>query len=277
MTQHLEEVPDAYLEFAVPFFKETLIREQTGGNVFGYWMSKVPLDEELDELRFDLAKSAYDEMRHREICLKMLRHFGGQEAVSDMYQSWRDQGADNWQDRITFAFTQGIEDYIEFLTTFPLFGDLFGLYQFQDFAECSPDPLWTDAAESIVEDEKLHISLASEYLPLVVERHGDAALASIQRGLDTWMPVMFGLVGDYSDEWDSKMRQRMINSGFATLTIKDVHDHMWENVEDLIADIDGVDVPDLPADEYLSIKDVGPRCEQVVADRLQRRTVDYEP
>lgn len=259
-------VPDAvspeYREAALRYFPQLLLREQYAANIFGYWAAKIPLDPELDRLRFKTIKSSYDEVRHRELCAKMVKRFGGQAAVDEMHASW--EPWDNWQQRMTTVFTDGLSDYVEFLTTVPLIGDRAGLFIFQDFAECSPDPVWADAAESVVADEQLHISLADEFLPLVVERHGEAARAKIERHLDTWLPFLFGLQGH--PEHDAEGRQRLIDAGFMTLTVEDLHDILYEELRAVMDPI-GVDVPAYSDLELLSAGEVDEYAERVFLNR----------
>lgn len=231
-------VSPEYEAAARRFFPQLLLREQFAANLFGYWAAKIPLDPELDKLRFKTLKSAYDEVRHRELCAKMVKRFGGQDAVDEMHESW--DPWDNWQMRMTTVFTEGLTDYVEFLTTIPLLADRAGLFIFQDFAECSPDPVWADAAESVVADEQLHISLADEFLPLVVERHGDPARNKIERHIDTWLPLLFGLQGHPVHDVDG--RQRLLDAGFMSLTIEELHDILYEELREVVDPI-GVEVP----------------------------------
>lgn len=261
-----QAVPDTvtpeFEEAALRFFPQLLLREQFAANIFGYWAAKIPLDPEMDKLRFKTIKSSYDEVRHRELCAKMVKRFGGQEAVEEMRESW--DPWDNWQMRMTKVFTDGLSDYVEFLTTIPLLGDRAGLFIFQDFAECSPDPVWADAAESVVADEQLHISLADEFLPIVVERHGDEAREKIERHLDTWLPLLFGLQGH--PERDAAGRQRLIDAGFMSLTVEELHDIMYEELRQVMDPI-GVEVPAYEDIDTISASEVDDYARRVYWER----------
>lgn len=249
-------------------FPALVHREQFAGNIFGYWASQLPLDKELDRLRFKMQKSAYDEMRHKDICEKMVKRFAGEDGVEEMYNNW--DPYDNWMTKMTKVFTEGMEDHIEFLCTIPLAGDRAGLYTFQSFAECSSDPLWTDAAESIVEDEKLHSSLPDEFLPIAVERHGDEAVEKIERALETWLPAVLGIQGHPVQ--DAEGRQYLIDSGIIDVTIDELYDQMMEEVHEVMDPL-GVDVPDLDENDYLRSAEVLPYCMDEYVDRIVRGEV----
>lgn len=257
-----ETVSPEFEEAALRYFPQLLLREQFAANIFGYWAAKIPLDPAVEKLRFKTIKSAYDEVRHRELCAKMVKRFGGQDAVEAMHESW--DPWDNWQQRMTTVFTDGLADYVEFLTTIPLLGDRAGLFIFQDFAECSPDPVWADAAESVVADEQLHISLADEFLPIIVDRHGDRAREKITHHLETWLPVLFGLQGHPVHDADG--RQRLIDAGFMSLTVEDLHDIIYNELRDVMDPI-GVTVPAYEDIDLIAAADVDEYAERVYFDR----------
>lgn len=240
------QAPEEYRRLAEPFFKKLVQQEQMAACVFGYWIHRLPLNPVLDELRVDLARTTYDEARHRNIAEDMLLRFGGQEAVDEMHDDWESLGDDSWQHQLSTALTYGVKNYVEFLTTTPLMGDSIALYFFQDMADCSPDPVWTDAAESFVEDEKLHLNLAAEYLPPILEMHGEKARDAIEEGLETWMPPLFAIHGHPTK--DREARQQMIDAGLVSMTSSELHDLLYEHIHDVMDPL-GIDVPELDESE----------------------------
>lgn len=264
------DVPEQYHEFSVPFFKDLVIKEQMAANVFSYWVHRIPLDPKLDELRVDLCRSAYDEARHRNISEDMLRRFGGQEAVDEMHEWWEEVGDDQWQTRMTTYLTYGVKNYIEFLTTTPLMGDSIALYFFQDAAECSPDPVWTDVAESLVEDEKLHLNLAAEYLPPIIEEHGEKARRSVEEGLKTWMLPLFAIHGH--PEKDKEHRQAMIDAGFVSKTSRELHETLLEHVHEVMDPL-GINVPELDEDEMPKANELMDYSENIYNRRVENGVV----
>lgn len=240
------QAPEDYRKLAVPFFQKLVQQEQMAACVFGYWIHRLPLDPMLDELRVDLARTTYDEARHRNIAEDMLVRFGGQEAVDEMHEEWAGIGDDSWQFKMSTALTYGVENYVEFLTTTPLMGDSIALYFFQDMANCSPDPVWTDAAESYVEDEKLHLNLAAEYLPQLIERHGEKAREAAEEGLETWMPPLFAIHGHPTK--DAAARQRMIDAGLVSMTSAELHDLLYEHIHEVMDPLD-IEVPELDEED----------------------------
>lgn len=264
----LEQVSEGYREVAIPFFQELLLREQWAADVYGYWMREIDFDQDFRRLKFKVGKTVYDECRHAEICEKMVRHLGGQEAVDDMYDRWREQGHQTWINRMTRVLTEGIPNYTEFLTTLPLFADSVGVRFFADLADNTNDPVIADTVESISEDERLHSSLAAEFLPVLVERHGDNAREKIERGLQLWLPAMYGIQG----RPNSESRQRMIERGFLTLTNEDVHEVMRDHGRSVLNPLD-IELPQLEEDEYLAATEVVDYCERVMKERKLRGDV----
>lgn len=240
------QAPEEYRELAVPFFQKLVQQEQMAACVFGYWIHRLPLDPMLDELRVDLARTTYDEARHRNIAEDMLVRFGGSEAVDEMHKEWEEIGDDSWQTKMSTALTYGVKNYVEFLTTTPLMGDSIALYFFQDMANCSPDPVWTDAAESYVEDEKLHLNLAAEYLPQLIERHGEKAREAAEEGLKTWMPPLFAIHGHPTK--DAATRQRMIDAGLVSMSSDELHELLYEHIHEVMDPL-GIEVPELDDDD----------------------------
>jgi 1,2-phenylacetyl-CoA epoxidase catalytic subunit len=204
---------------------------------------------------------AYDEVRHADICRRMIRHFGGQEEIDKLYAEWDEH---KWLYKMDLAFTQGPDDFVEFLTTVPLLADITGIYIFADMASESPDPLWADAAESISQDERMHSSIGEEFLPIAVEKYGDRAIESIERGLERWMPIHFGGQG----QPDSPGRQRMIDRGLLTLTTRDVHDLMYEHMEEVLEPL-GVDVPRLEEDKIIRTSEVADYAMKVLEEDVE--------
>lgn len=257
------DVSDEYSHIATRFFQSLLMREEWGVDVYGYWSYKIPFDEELMDLKFKLAKTSYDEARHANICKKMVRHFGEDEAVEEMHERWREQEGYNWVNRMGYVFSEGLDHYIEMLALNPLFLDNIGIHFFADIAEQSPDPLLTDTAESIVEDEQLHSSISSEFLPIAIERYGDGAHEKIERTLETYLPIIYGIQG----QPNSKARQKMIDAGFLTLTNEDVHEIMDEHAREIYDPL-GIDVPPLDEDDYISAGEVPDYAERVCMKRM---------
>ncbi|WP_458210427.1 hypothetical protein [Haladaptatus sp. NG-SE-30] len=258
-------VSDEYRNVATPFFQELLLREQWAADVYGYWMHQINLDQELRQLKFKLGKTVYDEVRHANICEKMVRHLGGQDAVDEMYDQWCEQGQQTWVHRMNRVFTKGIPSYIEFLSTVPLFADSVGIQFFADLAENTNDPVIADTVESISEDERLHSSLSAEFLPVLVERHGNEARKKIEQGLELWLPVMYGIQGHP----DSEARNRMIESGFLSLTNEEIHEIMRDHASDILNPL-GIDIPKLDRDEYLKANEVADYSERVMNERIER-------
>jgi 1,2-phenylacetyl-CoA epoxidase catalytic subunit len=248
MAQATAEVPDDMRREYINWFTYMYEAELIGTDVAGYWTHKIPLRGPTSKkVIHKLGKMAYDEVRHGDIGKRMLQHFGGDEAVEAAHQKYAERGNDSYRHRFSRILMYGPDDWIEFLTTGPLLGDAPGIDIFADMAECSPDPLWSDAAESIAEDEKLHGSISEEPIPLVVEEYGDEAIESLERGLDRWMPLMFAHQG----KPNSSTRQRMIDSGIMTMTVEDVHDIMYEILHDVFDPLE-IEFSRIPDDEYLS-------------------------
>jgi len=258
-------VSDDYREVALPFFQELLLREQWAADVYGYWMREIDFDQEFRQLKFKIGKTVYDEVRHASICEKMTRHLGGQLAVDEMYERWNKQGHQTWLHRMDRVFTEGIPNYVEFLSTLPLFADSVGIEFFADLAENTEDPVIADTVESISEDERLHSSLAAQFLPILIERRGDQARRKIERGLDLWLPVMYGVQGHPN----SDARQRMIDAGFMTLTNDDVHEIMRDHARSVLDPLD-IELPGLNEDEYLKATEVTDYSERVMRERALR-------
>jgi 1,2-phenylacetyl-CoA epoxidase catalytic subunit len=251
MSQQLPEIPEQMREEYINWFTYLYQAELFGADVFGSWILEVRLaDDDMARLNHHQGKMTYDEARHSDIAKRMLQHFGGDEAVENAHQKYREQGTKSYRERMTSIFSQGPDNVTEFLTTLPLTADAPGIDIFADMAQCSPDPLWSDAAESISDDEKLHGSLAAEFLPVMVEKRGDEARADIQRGLDRWLPIMFAHQGHP----ESKIRDRMIDAGIISLTTRDVHEIMYENIHDVLDPL-GVDVPHYDGDELMRAKE----------------------
>lgn len=240
---------EAYDHEMVKYLKNLYTGELWAGCVPGYWMYRIPLDPDLEQLRFKMGKTAYDEVRHARIVERMLRNFGGDEAVEELHTQLKH---DDWLEKMNVAFCEGPEDWIEYLTTLPLLADGTGIYIFASFAEHSPDPLWSDAAESISQDERLHGSIGPEAIPIAIEKYGDEAIESLQRGLERWMPALFGVQGHP----DSPARQRMIDRGCLDLTNEEVHELMWETLYDVFDPYDEVTVPEMDEEDYLRAEEI---------------------
>lgn len=256
------QMSEEYREVALNFFRELLLREQWVADVYGYWVQEPDFDQEFRDFRLSISKTSYDEARHANIMEKLVRHLGGQEVVDEMYAEWNQRKNFTWLDRMTRVFTKGIPNYTEFLSTAPLFADSVGVHFFADVAENTPDPLIADAVESISEDERLHRSLAAEYLPEIVEREGEAAEEKIRKGVELWWPVMVGIQGHP----ESSTREKMIDAGFVSLTNEDVHDLMRQQGEEVLDPL-GIDIPELDDDEYLRAGEVTDYCERIVTER----------
>jgi 1,2-phenylacetyl-CoA epoxidase catalytic subunit len=254
-----QEVSEEYRETLVPMLKMLTHREQWAANVFAYWMRDIPLDPELDELRSNMGKVVYDEMRHRNIMERMVGHFGGQEEIESMHQQWKEWGEYNWMNRMGTIFTDGVSDYIEFLTTLPLHGDLTGHFLFTDLANCADDPVWSDAAESVVEDEDLHISLPRQYLPILVERYGDEARESIKKGIRWWFRPLNSIQGHPIH--DTKSRQYVIEKGVSSRTINDVRKEMFEHYDEIFDPL-GIEIPDPDPEQYPKSEEIPDVCEK---------------
>lgn len=243
-------------------------REQFVANAFSYWASQLPMDQQHNRLRFKLIKAAYDEARHTEIVEEMARRFGGDEYMNAKYDEW--DRYQNWSSQMSCVFTRGLRDHVEFLCTVPLAGDPAGLVTFQSYAACSPDPIWTDAAESIVEDEKFHSSLTAEYLPKYVEETGEEGIERIESALETWLPAVLGLQGHPIKDADK--RANLIDAGVIDITIGETYDHMLSEVHDIMDPLD-VTVPDLDEDDYLGFGEVRPYALEVYQRRCIRGDV----
>lgn len=242
------QVPEEYRQEIVPLLLTIAVSEQWAADVTGYWMHDVPLDSpEMKDLKHDMAKMTYDEARHNEICLQMAGHFGGAEAVDKAYEKWANQENQRTLDQLNRCVIEGMNSFVDWMAIVPVIGDRAGLEVFADLAECSPDPIWTDAAESVHEDEHHHISIASEYMPYIIERYGEPMREEIEQTLEKWVPFMMGFQGKPGSEH----RQRQIESGVFTMTLEETHELQYDALHDMYDPL-GIEVPHLDADEYLA-------------------------
>lgn len=238
-------VDNEYQETLVEWLKPTYMGERWAGDVAGYWMHRIPDGEEFKRLQHQLAKMAYDEARHADMIIRMIRRFGGNRAVNETYEMAK--GNDSWLKKMNEGFTRGPENYIEFLTTHVLGQDVVGIYMLADIAEHSPDPVWADTAEALAEDERLHGSIGPEFIPVVIEHHGKEILPTLEKGIHKWVPIMFGLQG----QKDSPFRQKMIDAGITTLTCRDTHEISYDQICDVFEPYD-IEIPPMSELEQYS-------------------------
>jgi len=262
MSQQAITMSDELREEYINWWTYLAPAEMIGSDIAGYWLPYIPFDEDLRVLRHELGKMAYDEVRHSDISVRMLRHVGGQEAVDSLYSNQKKLGMDSYLHMQGRMATEGYDDFIEYLVAGPTTGDFAGIPIFADIAECSPDPLISDAAESIAEDEKLHANIGAEFLPMLVDKFGEPARESIQRALDRWMPVMLAHQG-YPD---SKHRQRMIDSGMMTLSVRDIHEKMYQELEEIMNPL-GIEVPVLDESEYLHQSEIKDYSREIIENK----------
>lgn len=242
----VDTVPRDYRDSIVPILQYGYQTELWAGDVAGFWMHRVPLHRDLEGLRFKLGKMSYDEVRHAEILRRMIQRFGGDDAVQSLNARLDESDrTDTWLYKMDYAFTEGPDDFIEFLPTMPLLADATGNHVMADHAKCSPDPVWSDAAESISVDERLHGSISSEFIPVVIDLYGDGAKRKLQRGLDRFMPVLFSWIGHPTfglrDEW--------IENGVVSMDGEDVYAVMYDNLHEIFDDYPEIDVPDITRDD----------------------------
>lgn len=236
--------------------------EQSGADVAGSMLPTVPVDDEkMWQLRHDLAKFAYDEARHARICRQMIRYFSDGDTMEEVYDEWELEGEQNWLHRYNRVSMEGYRDYIDWLAVVPVMGDETGLHYFRSAAENSPDPLWADVAESIVQDEHMHVNLASEYIPYIVEREGEGIKERLEETLEKWVPFWYGMNGHP----DSEYSQRTIDAGMVDLHTSDLHEYQKQSLRDLYEPL-GIEVPELDDDEYLRQNEILDYAERVFLD-----------
>lgn len=242
-----ETVPQEYKDGWVQHLKFLTLNEQFGADCAGYWLHDVPVDDEkLWQLRLDMAKFVYDEARHARLLRRVMHYFGDSEAVDGIYDEWGAQGDRNWLKRMNRIGMEGFDDYIDFLAVIPITGDATGLEFFADIAEHSPDPFWADVAESIHEDEFMHVNLGAEYIPYIVERHGEELKSRLERTLQDWLPFMHALNGHP----DSDLSRKNIDRGMYSLHASDLHEIQRESLHEVYDPL-GIEVPELDDDDYL--------------------------
>jgi 1,2-phenylacetyl-CoA epoxidase catalytic subunit len=248
MSTKTEEVAEEFKQGWIRHLKNLASLEQWGADMGGMFLPEVPVDEpEMWELRHDLSKFAYDESRHARICRQMIVHFGGQERMNEIYDEWHEQGEDQFLFRLNSIARNGFDDYIEFLAVVPVLGDRVGLEFFADAAAQSEDPLWADVAESIHEDERMHVNMSVEWIPYLVEKHEDEVIKErIEEALEDWLPFYHGLNGHP----DSEGSKHEIEIGMRTMHSTDFHELQRESLHDLYDPL-GIEVPELDDDEYL--------------------------
>jgi 1,2-phenylacetyl-CoA epoxidase catalytic subunit len=246
-----EQVPEEYREVALHFLSYMIQIEEYAADVAGYWLHRVPMKWEYRELRTDLAKMTYDEARHRNVTERMIRHLGGEDAVEDTYDRWEYKGEDSFHRRWTRLFTEGPDDWIEFLVTLPLLGDMTGVYINDDIANQSPDPLISDAFESLADDERMHGSISSEAIPTVIEEEDEEARRTIEEGIDRWLPVMLGIIGHPDDA----EKEPLFEAEVVSLSTAELHENQYEQLHSLLDPL-GIQWERLDDDEYLRTDEV---------------------
>lgn len=266
MTAVDQYVTNQYKRVATEYFQLFYLGEQWAGDVAGYWMNQVPFDQELADLKFELGKMAYDECRHVNIIRDLIERYGGQEAVDEIHEIMKDDAATilqtQWLYRMNQVYIRGPDDFVEFLTTLPLLQEANGIKYFSDIAQCTDDPVLADAAESIVQDELMHGSIGAEFIPVVIDKYGDHARESLQRGIDRWTPLLFSSQGTP----EANQRQNLIDAGFASLTVADIHEHLYNHLTDAL-DSYHVSVPDYEDIEFVPYNEVLEYSEAILKDK----------